>query len=135
MSDQAASERRLGREAVIGFGLVGSAALLFADVMVRAGSLEYTHGDIDGPLHTTAFLTVLALAAAGMLGVWLARSRSGLATWLLRAAAAGSLVASLNAVLQSQPLVGLGLFFFSGMPLLLAAWAAGWAEREQPASA
>jgi predicted membrane channel-forming protein YqfA (hemolysin III family) len=135
MSDQATSERRLGREAVVGFGLVGSAALLFADVLVRAGSLEYTHGDIDGPLHTAAFLAVLALAAAGLLGVWLARSRHVLARWLLRAAAAGSVVASLNAVLQSQPLVGLGLFFFSGMPLLLAAWAEGWAEEEPSASA
>jgi hypothetical protein len=43
--------------------------------------------------------------------------------------------ASLNAVLQSQPLVGLGLFSFSGMPLLLAAWAEGRAEEEPLAPA
>ena len=135
MSGEAASERRLGREAVVGFGLVGSVGLLFADVLVRAGGLEYTNGDIDGLLHTAAFLAVLALAAAGMLGVWLARSRPVLAGWLLRAAGGGAVVASLNAVLQSQPLVGFGLLCFSGIPLLVAAWAAGWAEEEPSVAA
>jgi hypothetical protein len=46
-----------------------------------------------------------------------------------------TVAASLHAALQSQPLVGLGLFSFSGTPLLLAAWAEGWAEEEPPAPA
>jgi len=51
------------------------------------------------------------------------------AVWLLRVAAAGSIVASLYAMIHSHPVVGLGLLFFSGLPLMLAAWSVGWAER------
>lgn len=129
ISGKADEDRTLGRVAYVGFGLFGSAVLAFADVMVRAGSLEYTEGDIDAPIHVAAFVAVAVLALLGFIGVGLGSVRPNAAVWLLRAAAAGAIVASLNAIVQSHPLVGIALLFFSGFPLLLAAWAVGWAER------
>jgi hypothetical protein len=114
--------------AYVGFGLFGSAVLAFADVMVRAGSLEYTQGDIDAPIHVAAFVAVLLLAVLGFVGVGLGSVRPNVAVWLLRAAAAGAVLASLNAIVQSHPFVGVALLFFSGLPLALSAWAVGWAE-------
>ena len=128
MSNASSEDRTFGRIAYWGFGLFGSAVLAFADVLVRAGNLQYTNGDMDSPVHLAAFVAVLVLAALGFLGVVLARSRPRVAVWMLRAACAGAIVASLNAMIQSHPIVGLGLLFFSGLPLMLAAWSAGWAE-------
>jgi hypothetical protein len=129
MSQASSQDRAFGRVAYWGFGLIGSSVLALADVLVRAGSLQYTEGDMDSPLHLAAFGAVMLLALCGFLGVFLARARRTLAVWLLRVACAGAVVASLNAILQSHPIVGLGLLFFSGLPLMLAAWAVGWAER------
>lgn len=129
MSQATPQERTLGRVTYWVLGLFGSAVLMLADVLVRAGGLSYAQGDLDGPLDTAAFVAVLLLAAAGFLGVLLARAASSTAVWLLRAAAIGSTVASLNAIVRSHPLLGIGLFVFSALPLFFAAWGAGLAER------
>jgi hypothetical protein len=129
MSRTSSEDRAFGRVAYWGFGLFGSIVLAFANVLVRAGSIEYTSGNIDSPLHVGAFVGVLLVALAGVLGVVLARAQHALAVWLLRIAAGGAIVASFYAIFQSHPLVGLGLLFFSGLPLMLAAWSVGWAER------
>jgi uncharacterized membrane protein len=129
MSQTGSEDRAFGRVAYWGFGLFGSAVLAFADALVRAGSIEYSNGQMDAPIHVAAFGAVMVLALCGFLGVFLARVQRRVAVWLLRVAAAGSIVASLNAMIQSHPIVGLGLLFFSGLPLMLAAWSVGWAER------
>ena len=130
MSQSMPRERSLGRVKYWVLGLFGSAVLMLADVLVRAGGLTYAEGDLDSTVDTVAFVLVLLLASAGFLGVFLARARPETAVWLLRVAAAGSTVASLNAIVRSHPLLGIGLFVFSGLPLLCAAWGVGLAERE-----
>jgi len=133
MSQASSEDRAFGRVAYWGFGLFGSAVLAFADVLVRAGSLQYTNGDMDSPLHVAAFVGVLVLALLGFLGVALARARPRVAALMLWAAFAGAVAASLNAIVQGHPILGLGLLFFSGLPLMLAAWSVGWAERDADA--
>jgi hypothetical protein len=128
VSQSPAEDRSLGRLAYWAFGLIGSIVLAFADLLVRAGSIRYTDGDLDEPLHVVAFIALLVLAGFGVLGVPLARSRPGVAMWLLRLAGLGAVVASLYAVFQSHPLVGFGLLVFSAIPLLVASWSVGWAE-------
>lgn len=130
MSQATPQDRTLGRVTYWVLGLFGSAVLMLADVLVRAGGLTYAEGDLDSALDTVAFVFLLLLAAGGFLGVLLARARPWAAIWLLRAAAVGSTVASVNAIVRSHPLLGIGLFVFSGLPLFLAAWGAGLAERE-----
>lgn len=128
MSQSTAEDRSLGRVAYWTFGLIGSIVLAFADLLVRAGSIRYTDGDLGAPLHIAAFIVLLVLAGFGVLGVLLARSRTAAAVWLLRLSGLGAVVASLYAVFQSHPLVGFGLLVFSGIPLLVASWSVGWAE-------
>jgi len=130
MAESSSEDRAFGRVAYWGFGLFGSTVLVFADVLVRAGNLRYSNDDIDRPVDVAAFVAVLVLAALGFLGVLLARRRPRAAAWMLWIAFAGAALASLNAIVQGHPIVGLGLLFFSGLPLMLAAWAVGWAERE-----
>lgn len=131
MSQSIAEDRSLGRIAYWTFGLIGSIVLAFADLLVRAGSIRYADGDLGDPLDIAAFVALLVCAGAGVLGVFLARSRAGLAVWLLRLAGLGAVVASLYAVFQSHPLVGFGLLALSGIPLLVASWSVGWAERDR----
>jgi hypothetical protein len=130
MAKTDSEDRAFGRVAYWGFGLFGSTVLAFGDVLVRAGGLQYTDGDMDSPLHVAAFVAVLVLAALGVLGVLLARRRPRAAAWMLWIAFAGAVAASLNAMVQGHPIVGLGLLFFCSLPLMLAAWAVGWAERD-----
>lgn len=128
---QSAADRSLGRTAYWTFGLIGSIVLAFANLFVRAGSIRYEDGDLGGPWDIAAFVALLVLAAAGVLGVLIARSRAALSVWLLRLAGLGAVIASLYAVFRSHPLVGFGLLALSGIPLLVAAWSVGWAERDR----
>jgi len=128
-NEERQADRAVARVAYWVFGLFGAVVLALADLLASSGSIRYTEESIEGAFHTGAFLAVMGCAVLGLAGVVLARAQTAAAIWALRIAGLGAAIAALYAMVQGELGAGAGVLLGAALPLFVAAWFIGWAER------